>query len=78
MIALDREMPRHCLECPCLQTFFFPDGDAEIWLRFCAANSYTLYQTTAEEYNTSEEVRLKWIHFPKFEVCPWIEIGGNY
>ena len=78
MIALDREMPETCLECPCLQTYISPDdnADTEAWIRFCAANCYTLYHTTAEEYYASEKVKDEWIHFPKFEVCPWVDVSN--
>lgn len=76
MIALDREMPRHCLECPCLQTLFIPEGSAEYWLRFCAGMGYTIYLTTAEDYNTKEEVRTEWIHFSKPKNCPWVDVGN--
>ena len=77
MIALNREMPKNCLECPCLQTLIIPEGSTEYWIRYCAAGDFSMYVITSDEYNNNEDIRLKWFHFLKPEKCPLIEIGGN-
>lgn len=77
MIALNREMPKHCLECPCLQTLIIPEDSAEYWIRYCAAGDFSMYITTSDEYNNNEGIQFEWIHFLKPEKCPLIEIGGS-
>lgn len=76
MIALNRKMPKNCLECPCLQTYVIPES-VEYMVRYCAAGDFSMYVTTSDEYNNNEDIRLKWIHFPKSKNCPLIEIGGD-
>ena len=77
MIALDREMPKHCLECPCMGTYDIPNDKNEMYMfRICHGNYMTIYQTTFSKYENNEEVQQEWMDLPRPEWCPWVDVGN--
>lgn len=72
MIALNREMPQDCLDCPCLGTY---DIENRL-MRICHANFKNIYQTTFDEYENNEEVQRKWMVLTRPEWCPWVDVGN--
>ena len=77
MIALNREMPNTCLECPCMGTYDIPDDNKEIhMLRICHGNYMTIYQTAMTEYTENKDIQQEWMNLPRPEWCPWIDVGN--
>lgn len=75
MIALNREMPKSCLECPCMGTYDIPNDKNEIYMfRICHGNYMTIYQTTAAKYKENENIQQEWMNLPRPNWCPWQEI----
>lgn len=75
MIALNREMPSTCLECPCMGTYDIPNGNGKIYMyRICHGNYMTIYQTTMTEYKENKDIQQEWMNLPRPEWCPWIDI----
>lgn len=77
MIALNRRMPKNCLDCPCLLTFGnIPDGESKetYAARFCAASHRELCI-----YKEIKDFPLpdSFYNFSKPKWCPWQEIYEN-
>ena len=72
MIALNREMPSHCLSrCPCLQTVTMTDESGKrLMARLCAAYNFAIIYMCDETKNPPDE----WMNFKKPSWCPWIEM----
>ncbi len=69
MIALNMEMPRHCLDCLCMGTFIFEKDN--LAARVCMASSVgILYKCKLDEAVSNE-----WMDFPKPSNCPWIDMS---
>lgn len=77
MIALNREMPKTCLECPCMGTYDIPNDNGKIYMfRICHGNYMTIYQTTMIEYKENKEIQQEWMNLPRPEWCPWIDVSN--
>ena len=72
MIALNREMPENCLECPCMGTY----ADEKYMFRICHGNYITIYQTTRAKYDENKNIQQEWMNLPRPEWCPWIDVGN--
>ena len=71
MIALNREMPRRCLDCPCMSTFIFEKDN--LAARVCMASFVgILYKCKLDETVSNE-----WMDFPKPSNCPWIDMSES-
>ena len=78
MIALNREMPKSCLECPCMGTYDIPNDSGKIYMfRICHSNYMTIYQTTMTDYKENKDIQQKWMNLPRPEWCPWVEMGNG-
>ena len=66
MIALKMDLPKSCLNCPCLETIMV-DGVAG---RFCRASSNPIVTIPVSEIEDNQ----KWMEFAKPEWCPLIEM----
>ena len=76
MIALNREMPKNCLECPCMGTYDILNDKNEMYmLRICHGNYMTIYQTTRAQYDENKDIQQEWASLPRPEWCPWIDVG---
>lgn len=74
MIALNREMPKICFNCPCFTTYVldkekFPN--VQYLVRFCEAAKQEL---VVLEWDKSETIPDVWMNFTKPKWCPWQEI----
>jgi len=75
MIALNREIPKSCLECPCMGTYDIPNDSGKIYMfRICHGNYLTIYQTTMTEYKENKNIQQEWMNLPRPEWCPWIDV----
>ena len=73
MIALERDMPRHCLRdnCPCMQTITAEDEHGrKVMARLCMAHGGAILYVCDLTDNPPEE----WMEFKKPSWCPWIKI----
>ena len=71
MIALNRKMPRNCMDsCPCLQTVMLKNKRGEEAIgRFCVAAGKIIYYCDVSD-NPPDE----WVNFKKPSWCPWIDM----
>lgn len=77
MIALDRNMPKDCFACPCMQTFTIDKENiqnVQYLIRYCAAAKQEMVTI---EWNTSENIPDVWMNWSKPKWCPWKEIYSN-
>ena len=74
MIALNRELPQTCYECPCFQTLTCSDDMETYMIRRCAAAGSIIYETTLRKYHNDKEIEKRWFDFTKPANCPWEEI----
>lgn len=77
MIALDRNMPKDCFACPCMQTLCIDKENiqnVQYLIRHCAAAKQEM---VVIEWNTSESVPDVWMNWPKPKWCPWQEVYEN-
>ena len=77
MIALNKNLPIKCFDCPCFQTLTIPDVDKDLthWIRFCAAAGKIIFKCAPQpEDDISMQIPTEWMCFKKPEWCPWIEI----
>ena len=71
MIALNRDLPQTCYDCPCFQTFFLND---DIMVRQCGATDIVLYSTSLEKFMNDKEIQNRWFNFTKPVNCPWRKV----
>ena len=76
MIALNREIPKTCFECPCFATYAIDkEGNPNIQylIRYCQAANKSLINI---EWDREESIPSIWMEFSKPEWCPWIDVGN--
>lgn len=75
MIALDRELPKECIGCPCLLTTAVPIDESRQRL-FRACSAYSTKIIVRKDYVIGEDIPKEdeWFSFSKPEWCPWIEL----
>lgn len=74
MIALDRNLPRTCFECPCLATFAIDKENipnVQYLIRNCEAAKQEM---VVIEWDKTESVPDVWMNWTKPKWCPWKEI----
>ena len=74
MIALNREMPKTCFNCPCFATYALDKEkipNVQYLVRFCEAAKQEL---VVLEWNKSETIPDVLMNFTKPKWCPWQEI----
>lgn len=77
MIALNRQMPQNCFECPCLQTYAIDSDEnpyIQYLLRQCAARGQTMVTI---KWSIGTHAPDEWTNWSKPEWCPWIELEDN-
>lgn len=75
MIALDKNLPRTCIGCPCLQTMHVHDvtkNNQGLLIGLCAADKKIIKKIEWEEGDLAPSI--EWFDFPKPDWCPWISI----
>lgn len=75
MIALDRDLPLSCFNCPCLETLrlSLPEEKKMQLFRICKARSrQDIIKSII--YSKGDELPQDWMNFPIPEWCPWKEI----
>ena len=75
MIALNRSMPKSCLECPCMQTHSIDDDyrpEVIHLMRLCAAEGKQMVHV--KWYPESKHLPDNWINWERPEWCPWREV----
>lgn len=76
MIALDREMPKTCFNCPCFVTYVLDKENipnVQYLIRFCEAAKQEL---VVLEWDKSETIPDVWMNFSKPKWCPWVDVGN--
>jgi len=77
MIALDREIPKTCFNCPCFATYTIDKENIpniQYLIRFCEAAKQEL---VVLEWDKSETIPDVWMNFSKPNWCPWIDVGNG-
>lgn len=73
MIALKRNMPRHCLydNCPCMQTVTAEDEHKrKVMARLCMAHGGAILYI----YDLTDNPPEEWMEFKRPGWCPWIDM----
>lgn len=76
MIALDRDLPQTCADCPCYQTlhvYGLLALEPNILMHRCAANGEIINTMGWREGDPAPPD--EWYDFTKPEWCPWINYG---
>ena len=71
MIALNREMPKTCFDCPCLATFAIDKENIQniqYLIRYCQAARQDMVFI---EWDTSKITPDIWMNWNKPKWCPW-------
>ena len=70
MIALDREIPSSCFECPCFQVLKASDekGKIQYLVQYCAESGEIIRKRDIEE-----PIPPDWIYEGRMEWCRWME-----
>ena len=74
MIALNRNLPKTCFNCPCFTTYVLDKENilnVQYLVRFCEAAKQEL---VVLEWNKSKTIPDVWMNFSKPKWCPWQEI----
>ena len=74
MIALDRELPKECIGCPCLATINVSTDKFERLFRVCQADSMNVIVIRDHKIGEDIPKEDEWFSFSKPEWCPWIEL----
>lgn len=77
MIALNREMPKTCFDCPCLATFAINKENTQniqYLIRHCQAARQDMVFI---EWNISEAIPDVWMNWNKPKWCPWQKVYEN-
>ena len=64
MISLNKELPKICVNCPCMHTIILQD----VACRYCMAEYREIILIPKSEVYAQH-----WVYFEKPEWCPWIE-----